>query len=70
MPALPLEEAGKYVAGAYLVFMALIVIYVAIIGSKVARMEREVDDLLDLAEKPREKHQAGEPVGVGEERGE
>src|ERR687893_670428 len=30
MPALPLDEAGKYVAGAYVVFLALILVYVAI----------------------------------------
>ncbi len=70
MPALPLEEAGKYVAGAYLVFMTLIVIYVAIIGSKIARIDREVADLLDLGEEPEEKREAGEPVGIAEERGE
>ena len=51
MPALPLDEAGKYVAGAYIVFVALIVIYVAIIGAKVARMERELETLNDLADK-------------------
>ena len=45
MPALPLDEAGKYVAGAYVVFVALIVIYVAIIGAKVARIERELTRL-------------------------
>ena len=50
MPALPLDEAGKYVAGAYLVFVTLIVIYVAIIGAKIARIEREVDELLQLVE--------------------
>ena len=42
MPALPLDEAGKYVAGAYVVFVALILIYVAIIGAKIARIEREL----------------------------
>ena len=45
MPALPLDEAGKYVAGAYVVFVALILIYVAIIGAKIARIERELDEL-------------------------
>ncbi len=50
MPALPLDEAGAYVAGAYVVFVALILIYVAIIGSKVARMERELETLNDLAD--------------------
>lgn len=51
MPALPLDEAGKYVAGAYGVFVALIVIYVAIIGAKISRIERELADLDELSEK-------------------
>jgi CcmD family protein len=50
MPALPLDEAGKYVAAAYTVFVALIVFYIAIIGSKVARIERELRELTQLAE--------------------
>jgi CcmD family protein len=45
MPALPLDEAGKYVAGAYLVFFTLIVVYVSIIGAKIARIERELREL-------------------------
>ena len=40
MPALPLDTAGKYVAAAYLVFLALILVYVlfmvAIIGGGIA----------------------------------
>ena len=46
MPALPLDEAGKYVAGAYVVFLTLVVVYVAILGAKIARIEREVSALL------------------------
>ncbi len=53
MPALPLDEAGAYVAGAYLVFFALVVAYVAIIGGKVARMERELEELNELVERGR-----------------
>jgi Na+-transporting NADH:ubiquinone oxidoreductase subunit NqrE len=49
-PALPLHEAGKYVFGAYGVFVALLVVYVAIIGARIARVEREVKSLADLAE--------------------
>jgi hypothetical protein len=49
-PALPLDEAGKYVAGAYVVFLALIVIYVAIMASKLQRMERELRELAGFAE--------------------
>ena len=54
MPALPLDEAGKYVAGAYVVFLTLILVYVAIIGAKIARIEQQVDELLELAERERE----------------
>ena len=36
MPALPLDEAGKYVAAAYVVFVALILVYVAIMAAKLA----------------------------------
>ena len=42
MPALPLDEAGKYVAGAYGVFVALILVYVAIMAAKLQRIEREL----------------------------
>jgi hypothetical protein len=45
VPALPLDEAGKYVAGAYVVFVALILVYVAIIGAKIARIDREIGEL-------------------------
>jgi Na+-transporting NADH:ubiquinone oxidoreductase subunit NqrE len=51
MPALPLDEAGKYVAGAYGVFVALILVYVAIMGARLQRIEREVQNLVELAER-------------------
>jgi hypothetical protein len=60
-PALPLNEAGKYVAGAYVVFLALIVIYVAIMASKLQRMERDLRELAELAE-----HRAGGDQAVPE----
>jgi len=67
LPALPLDEAGKYVAGAYLVFLALVLVYVAIMASKLARIEREVVDLAELVEGRRDAPQADtrrkEPVG-------
>ncbi len=47
MPALPLDEAGKYVAGAYVVFVALILVYLAIIGSKIARLDRQISQLAE-----------------------
>jgi hypothetical protein len=49
-PALPLDEAGKYVAGAYIVFVLLLVIYVAIMAAKVQRIERELRELASFAE--------------------
>jgi hypothetical protein len=49
-PALPLDEAGKYVAAAYGVFVTLLVVYIAIIGTKIARVEREVKSLADMVE--------------------
>jgi len=51
MPALPLDEAGKYVAGAYGVFVVLIMVYVAIMASKLQRIEKELHVLAELAEK-------------------
>jgi CcmD family protein len=54
MPALPLDEAGKYVAGAYVVFIALIGVYVAIMAAKLARIERELGELNELVDRKRE----------------
>jgi type II secretory pathway component PulM len=51
MPALPLGEAGKYVAAAYGAFLTLVVVYVAIIGAKISRIERELDTLNELMDK-------------------
>ena len=45
-PALPLHTAGKYVAGAYVVFLAVILIYVAIMAIRLGRNEREVAELV------------------------
>jgi hypothetical protein len=50
-PALPLDDAGPYVAAAYLVFLALVLIYVAIMAAKLSRISREIDELAELAER-------------------
>ena len=50
LPALPLDEAGVYVAAAYLIFLALIVVYVGILAAKISRIEREVGNLNLLAD--------------------
>jgi hypothetical protein len=68
-PALPLHEAGKYVAGAFVVFVAIVLIYVAIMASRLTRMRRELAELnaaLDLRQ-----HGAGgsdEPRSIAEPR--
>ncbi len=51
MPALPLDDAGPYVAAAYLVFLALILIYVAIMATKLGRVEKDISELAELAER-------------------
>ena len=45
-PALPLHTAGKYVAGAYVVFVVLLLVYVAIMAMRLGRNERELAELM------------------------
>jgi hypothetical protein len=45
-----LPDNTGYVAAAYLVFFALVLIYVAIMASKLARFERELTELNDLVD--------------------
>jgi CcmD family protein len=49
LPALPLHEAGKYVAAAYLVLFVLVLVYVAIMAIRMSRIERELGELLSEA---------------------
>jgi hypothetical protein len=49
-PALPLHEAGKYVAGAYIVLIAMILVYVAIMAVRLSRIERDLGELLEVSE--------------------
>jgi hypothetical protein len=53
MPLLAIESAEGYVGGAYLVFLALLLIYVAIMAAKLQRIQREIGALAELAERPR-----------------
>jgi hypothetical protein len=54
VPALPLHEAGKYVAAAYIVLFALVLIYVAIMAIRLSRIERELGELLEGTERAAE----------------
>ena len=61
MPALPLDDAGPYVAAAYLVFLALILIYVAIMASKLVRISRDLGELTQILDRrDRRRTEAGE----------
>lgn len=61
-PALPLDEAGKYVAGAYVVFVVLLVVYVAIMAAKLQRIERDLREVAAIAEERKEGQAAPEPA--------
>ena len=50
-------DAGSYVAAAYLVFLALILIYVAIMATKLGRIEREIGELSDVVERREREHE-------------
>jgi hypothetical protein len=46
-----LPDNGGYVAAAYLVFLALLLIYFAIMAIRLARLDRDLGELTDLAER-------------------
>jgi CcmD family protein len=50
---IPLHEAVPYVAGAYCVFFALILLYLAIMSGRLSRIERELGELTELATRRR-----------------
>jgi len=54
-PALPLHTAGKYVAGAYIVFVVMLLVYLSIMAVRARRSERE---LAELRRELRERRQA------------
>jgi hypothetical protein len=61
VPALPLHTAGKYVAGAYVVLFALVLIYVAIMAIRLSRIERELGELLSISASSPEGERSPEP---------
>lgn len=66
LPALPLHTAGKYVAAAYIVLFAMVLVYLAIISVRMSRTERELGELLERldGEQPATPPRAdGEPGG-------
>ena len=64
-PSIPNDVGGKYVAGAYIVFLLLLLIYVVIMGMKLARIERDLREVAEIAEQRRDDPTpAGEPAEV------
>ena len=55
MIPLAIENADRYVGGAYLVFLLLLLIYVAIMAAKLSRIQRELGSLAELADRPSER---------------
>jgi CcmD family protein len=58
-----MTNAEKYVTAAYCVVFAIVLLYVAIIALKLRRLEREVAELADRAERQPEVER--EPAHVG-----
>jgi type II secretory pathway component PulK len=56
-------ENGGYVGAAYLVFLLLLLIYVAIMAGKLQRIQKEIRSLADLAQR------GGSSRDVGQIRG-
>jgi CcmD family protein len=59
--AATLPDNAGYVAAAYLVFFALVVIYLAIMAGKLVRLERELGELNELADELVERRGPAEP---------
>jgi len=57
--------AEKYVAGAYLVVFVVVLAYVLIIATKLARLEREVAELTELARERRAQEPERKAVALG-----
>jgi len=62
VPALPLNTAGRYVAAAYIVLFVIVVIYVAIIGLRLSRLERDLGEMLELPERPPQHAETEQPA--------
>jgi CcmD family protein len=57
--------AEQYVAGAYLVVFVVVLAYVLIIATKLARLEREVAELTELAKERRVQEPERKAVALG-----
>jgi CcmD family protein len=53
---------GQYVAAAYGVVFAVVLVYVAIIAAKLTRIQRQLAEVLELAERRRARVVEPEPI--------
>ena len=60
-----MSTAEKYVTAAYLVVLAVILLYVVIYAFKMTRLERELAELVELAARRRERDDEPERIGSG-----
>jgi HAMP domain-containing protein len=56
------SASEKYVAAAYLVVFVAVLVWVAIIAAKLARLERDAGELTELARRRAEREAAAEPT--------
>ena len=49
-----LDTGEKYVAGAYVVFVVLLLIYVAIMAARLGTLSKTIEELAELAERRRD----------------
>ncbi|MBB4661124.1 hypothetical protein [Conexibacter arvalis] len=69
-PAVPYEKAGRFVAAAFIVLFACVLIYVAIMATKLQRLERDLSELnraLDEQERAKAAASAADEPPVGAE---
>ena len=59
-----MTTSEKYVAAAYLVLFVALLVWVAIIAAKLARLERDVGELAELARRRVEREPEREEVSV------
>jgi CcmD family protein len=62
LPALPLHEAGKYVAAAYVVVFVLVLVYVAIMAVRLSHIQRELASLLSREQAAASPQQPSSPA--------
>jgi hypothetical protein len=60
-----MSTGEKYVAAAYLVVFVAVLVWVAIIASKLSRLERDVGELAELARRKAEREPDEDRVEVG-----